>query len=60
MLSTVPVSKFRGASFLNNHFKLRMRFQNAVYMPNRGRTENLNTVPCGKFRCASFWKNRSF
>ena len=57
VLSTVPCSKFRGASFLKNR-KKNMKFQTAVYLPKIGRTEMLSTVPCSKFRGASFLKNQ--
>ena len=50
MLSTVPGSKFRGASFLKKH----EQNQTAVYMPKIGRTEILSTVPCSNFRGTSF------
>ena len=52
MLSTVPCSKCRGASYLKNRKKVKC--QTAVYMPKIGRTEMLSTVPCSKFRGASF------
>ena len=55
MLSTVPCSKFRGASFQKN--QKNVKFQTADYIPKIGRTEMLNTVPCSKVRGASFLKN---
>ena len=56
MLSTVPCSKFRGASFLKN--RKNVKFQTAVYLSKIGRTEMLSTIPCSKFRGAYFLKNQ--
>ena len=52
MLSTVPCSKIRAASFLKISIKS-VKCQKAVYMPKLSRTKMLNTVPCSKCRGAT-------